>query len=131
MANRFSNPATVAGPFGAYSQYCELAPGARFLQMAGQVGVMPDGTLAAEIEEQCHWALANILALLADAGMEPTDITKLSVFLLDPAHTKFYRAARDRLFGDFRPPATLLIVKGLANPAWLVEIEACAARASD
>lgn len=129
MANKIGNPKTVAGPFGAYSQYCEFDLPARVIQTAGQVGVRTDGTIADAIEDQCHWALTNLLAILADAKMEAADITKLTVFLLDQADVKAYRAARDTLLGAFRPPTTLVIVKGLANPAWRVEIEACAAKA--
>jgi 2-iminobutanoate/2-iminopropanoate deaminase len=129
MANKIGNPTTVAGPFGAYSQYCELEIGARFVQTAGQVGVKTDGAISDDIEDQCHWALLNLLAVLADVDMGAADITKLTVLLLDQAHVKAYRSARDGLLGAFRPPTTLMIVKGLANPSWKVEIEACAAKA--
>ena len=128
MTNKTSNPATVAGPFGAYSQMCEISPPARLLQLAGQVGIKPDGTLGGDADEQCFWAFSNVLALLAAAGMSAADITKTTIFLTDRANIKSYRKARDELMADLKPPNTLLLVSGLANPAWLIEIEAQAAQ---
>ena len=126
--NKIWNPDTVAGPFGTYSLCCDVPAGARLLSVAGQVGVMPDGTLADGVEAQSEWALRNIVAILAANDMQPTNIIKLGIFLLDPAHVPVYRGARQKVLGDIQPPGTLLVVAGLANPNWLVELEAYAAK---
>jgi enamine deaminase RidA (YjgF/YER057c/UK114 family) len=127
VANRISNTAGLAGPFGAYSHACEVPAGARTLYLAGQVGVRADGSIPDSVEEQAEIACGNILVSLKEAGMDTGNIAKMLVALVNRDDLKAYRAGRDRVFGDVRPPTTLLIVNGLANPAWKVEIEVTAA----
>jgi len=124
---KISNTAALAPPFGAYSHVCELKAGSRMLLLAGQVGMRTDNSIPESVEEQTEVALQNILATLSEAGMGLSNIARMTVILLDRGDIKHYRAARDRIFGDILPPNTLMIVTGLANPAWKVEIEVTAA----
>jgi 2-iminobutanoate/2-iminopropanoate deaminase len=126
---KFHNPSNITRPLGKYSHGAEVPGNARWLAIAGQVGVKPDGAIAEGIEEQCRTAYTNILAILADAGMDYGDVVKTTVFLTDPRFVEAYRKVRDELVGDYAPPSTLLIVAGLASPDLLVEIEATAAKA--
>jgi enamine deaminase RidA (YjgF/YER057c/UK114 family) len=56
------------------------------------------------------------------------DVVKSTVFLTDRALIPAYRAARDAVFADHAAASTLLVVAGLADPHWVVEIEAEAAQ---
>ena len=47
--------------------------------------------------------------------------------LVDRAHLAAYRTVRDRHLEGHRAASTLMIVVGLADPRWLIEIEALAA----
>ena len=49
---KMHNPRSVAAPIGTYSHGVEVPPGARWLHVAGQIGVRPDGSVPATIEEQ-------------------------------------------------------------------------------
>jgi len=121
------NPKTVAPPFSRYSLAVEAPAGARWLHISGQVGVKPDGTVVQGVEGQIEAAWANVLAILEACGMTPDNLVKVTVFLTRPEDTPLYRQVRDRMLKTARPASTLLIVKGLASPDWLVEIEAVAA----
>ncbi len=125
---RLWNPPSVAPPFGKYSQCAEVEAGARLLYVAGQVGVRPDGTLAQGIDAQAEQALANIVAILAANDMGPEHIVKLTTCPIRADFVTPYREARARVLGEHEPPNTLLVVHSLANPEWLIEIEAVAAR---
>jgi enamine deaminase RidA (YjgF/YER057c/UK114 family) len=57
------------------------------------------------------------------------NLVKISVFLTREEDILMFRKVRDRVLGGSKPAATLLIVKGLARPDLLVEIEAIAAAA--
>ena len=46
------NPETIAQPGGLYSHSVEVPPNARWLFIAGQVGIRPDGTMPDSLEEQ-------------------------------------------------------------------------------
>lgn len=122
------NPTTIAAPLGAYSNGISAPAGGRWLHIAGQVGVLADGSLADGVEAQADAAWRNLLAVLADAGMGVEHLVKVQHFLVDPADLPVYGAVRKRHLGDARPASTLLFVAGLAQPGWKVEIDAVAWR---
>lgn len=101
----------------------------RWLHIAGQVGVKPDGGTADGVLAQCRQAFANIGILLAGAGMTPDDVVHLRIYLLDRGDIPALRQARGEFFGAERVlPSTLVLVSGLVDPAWRVELEIVAAR---
>ena len=123
-------PASVAPPFGPYSHAVEVPQGARLLYMSGEVGVLPDGTVPETIEAQAEACWRNIIAILADAGMEVEDLVKITTYLVRPEDVAAAGAARAKHFGEARPGSATIIVKALVNPALLIEIEAVAASAA-
>lgn len=127
---RLWTPATMPQPASRYSQ-CALAEAAtRRLEISGQIGMHPDGTLAAGLAAQFATALTNVDRALEAAGMTRANLMKITVYLTEnsPEAVSTYRATRDAWVGDAPPPAsTLLIVAGLAAPALLVEVDAVAA----
>jgi enamine deaminase RidA (YjgF/YER057c/UK114 family) len=125
---KFRNPKTIAPPQAAYSHSVEAPAGARVLAVAGQVGVDASGKLAADFEGQCENAFANLKKVLEDAGMGFGDVIKTTTFITDRANVPKMAAIRQRYMGDARPAATLLIVAGLADPNFLIEVEMTAAK---
>ena len=119
------NPAGVAAP-GPYSHGVEASGIQRTLFVSGQVGIRPDGSYAEGISEQTGVAIENLTAVLADAGMEPSNIAKLTVFLTDEGLMEGFFEAGVSWLPTPPPATTLLYVKALATPALLVEIEAVA-----
>jgi enamine deaminase RidA (YjgF/YER057c/UK114 family) len=123
------NPTSIAPPGGRYSHAIELPATARLVFASGQVGVDKNGKPGATIEKQCELAWKNVMAILKDARMGPGDLVRIQVFLTDPRFIPVYRAARDKFIDAVPPASTLLIVSALADPAFMVEIEAIAAKA--
>ncbi len=127
--NKTLNPKSVHRPVGVYSHTVNVAPNARWVAVAGQVGMNKNGVLASGIRRQAEQAFRNVLACLRENGMRKQDLVKLTVFLTDSRLIGEYRAARARVLGDaVRPASTLLIVAGLASPDMLIEVEAWAAK---
>jgi 2-iminobutanoate/2-iminopropanoate deaminase len=127
---RLWNPDTLPTPSSRYSQLALATNPTRWLEISGQIGNRPDGSLAEGLAAQLDAALANIDAALAAANMTRANLMKITVYLTENTSTSVatYRARRDAWVGAATPPAaTLLIVAGLASPAWLVEIDAVAA----
>ena len=126
---RLWTPDTMPKPASRYSQLA-LAEGAtRRLEISGQLGNHADGTLAEGLAGQLDAALANIDRALDAAGMGRGNLMKLTVYLTQntPEAVSTYRQRRDVWVGDGPPPAaTLLIVAGLASPAFMVEVDAVA-----
>ena len=118
-----SNPPTVRAPTG-YSHGVLVQGAGRRLIVSGQVGLTTDGDVPATGEGQIAQAFANLRAVLGANGMTVTNIVKTTVFLTDRALLSAFRAARGAVFGDHAPASTLLFVAGLADPRFMVEIEA-------
>lgn len=123
-------PATIAPPFSNYSHGVVTEPNCRWLHISGQVGVRRDGQIPGDFEAQMEIACINMLAVLREAGMELDDIVKLTVFLVREEHVRPYREIRDRMLQGRAPASTLLVVRALARPELLVEVEAVAAKPS-
>jgi enamine deaminase RidA (YjgF/YER057c/UK114 family) len=126
MTVTLSNPPGVHAP-GAYSHAALVEGAGKRLVMSGQVGLTPDGSLAADGAAQIDQALANIGTILAAHGMSPANLVKMTVFLTDTTLIGAWRKARGGWLGGHAPASTLLIVAGLADPRFLVEVEAEAA----
>ncbi|MBW8270653.1 RidA family protein [Caldovatus aquaticus] len=121
---RFSNPEGVHATGGRYAHAALIEGPAKRLVISGQVGLKPDGSLAEGGEAQIEQALANLGAVLRANGMAPTDVVKVTAFLTDRALIGAWRDRRAAFFGGHVPASTLLIVAGLADPRFLVEVEA-------
>ena len=105
----------------------EVAAGARLMFANGQVGTRRDGTTPESAAEQTEVAFERIGKILEAANMTLGDIARLTVYLTDRAHRDAFFAVRDRVMGDHKPGATILIVAGLARPELKVEVEIVAA----
>jgi len=120
-------PGGIAPPFSRYSHGVEAKNVSRWLSVSGQVGVASDGNLAEGAAAQMEQAWRNIFEVLASAQMAPENLVKITAFLTSREDLSTFREVRDRLLGAAQPASSLVVVAGLADPAWLVEIEALAA----
>lgn len=122
------DPPSIAAPVGPYSQGVVAPAQGRWLHIAGQVGMRPDGSVPEDFEAQTELAWHNLMAVLHEAGMDAGDLVKVTSYLTDPAHLPLFGPVRSRYLGDARPASTLVVVRALAKPGWLVEVEAVACR---
>ena len=106
----------------------EVPAGARLLFTNGQVGTKPDGTTPDATADQAEVIFERLTVVLERANMTLGDIVRFNVYLTDQADVKTFVEVRDRLLGDHKPGATLLVVKGLARAELKIEIEAVAAK---
>jgi 2-iminobutanoate/2-iminopropanoate deaminase len=115
-------------PFSNYSQGIEVEAGARLLFVSGQIGVDPAGNLGATERAQHELAWDNVLSILDSAGMTSAHIVDCSIYITNPDAVGLYREIRDLKLKGARPAATLLVVSGLADPRFVVEVAVVAAR---
>jgi enamine deaminase RidA (YjgF/YER057c/UK114 family) len=73
---------------------------------------------------QARLCLDLIGEALAKAGTSIEHVVRTRMFLTDAAHWPEVARAHGEVFAEVRPAATAVIVAGLLDPAWLVEIEA-------
>jgi 2-iminobutanoate/2-iminopropanoate deaminase len=128
MPIQFSNPTEIHPPLGLYSHTAAVPSGTELVFLSGQLGVRPDGTTPATIAEQADQLFANLVALLNAHGLGPSDIVKLTTFMVAGHDGDAVRAARIKHLGSHRPASTAVFVAQLVDPAWFVEVDAVAAR---
>jgi enamine deaminase RidA (YjgF/YER057c/UK114 family) len=114
MQRRDINAADAPAPAGQYTQAVEVTGASRTLYLSGQVGIAADGSVPEDAEAQ-----------LRAAGMEIENLVKITTIVRHPADIAKVRAGRAAVLGAHRPASTL-IVGGLSNPAWKVEVEGIA-----
>jgi 2-iminobutanoate/2-iminopropanoate deaminase len=120
---RFSNPDTVHKP-ARYSHSVLITGETKRLVLSGQVGVELDGSVGDTGAAQVAQAFLNLGAVLAAHSMTPANVVKVTMFITDRALLESLRTQRAAFFGTHVPTSTLLIVAGLADPRYMVEIEA-------
>lgn len=111
---------------GSYPQAVEVTGATRWLYLSGQIPVAPDGSLADGFTGQCEQVWRNVETQLAAAGMTLDNLVKVTTFLSDRRFAEENRAVRLEVL-DGRQPALTVIVAGIFDAGWLVEIEAVAA----
>jgi len=113
-------------PAGHYSQ---ATAHNGLLFVAGQLGVLPDGTHRPEasFEDQARQALANVLAIVGAGGSSPERIMKVNVYIVGVVHWPAFNRVYGDMLGEARPARAVIPVPELHH-GYLVEIDAVAAR---
>ena len=114
-------------PGGGYAQAMLVDPGVSLLFVSGQIPVDAAGAVPAGFAAQCRLVWRNVEAQLAAAGMGLASLVKVTTFLSDRAYREENSAIRREILGDHAPALTV-IVCDIYDPAWLLEIEAVAAK---
>ena len=128
MPTRFFQPKNVSARPIPYSHGAEVQAGSNLLFMSGQVGrTLPDGDLLPDFEGQISQTYTNIKAVLDEAGMDLTNIVKMTTYITDRKNLAAMRKIRKEILGDHKPAHTLVIVAGLAFEDYLIEVDCTAA----
>ena len=128
MPTRFFDPKNVSTRPIPYSHGAEVQAGSNLLFMSGQVGrTLPDGDLLPDFEGQISQTFTNIKAVLDEAGMDLTNIVKMTTYITDRKNLPAMRKIRNEILGDHKPAHTLVIVAGLAFEDYLIEVDCTAA----
>ncbi len=100
-----------------------IAVGDRVL-VSGTGPVWPDGGCDPDPGAQARRCLQIIAVALAEAGAGLADVVRTRMFLVDAADAAAVGAAHAEVFSHFPPAATMVVVAGLLDVRWRVEIEA-------
>lgn len=97
--------------------------GSRVL-VSGTAPIWPDGSVDPDPGVQARRCLEIIVAALREAGAGPEHVVRTRQYITDPAVADAVGEAHGELFGQVRPASTMIVVKALLDPRWVVEIEA-------
>jgi 2-iminobutanoate/2-iminopropanoate deaminase len=125
MGHERLNPPNLYRP-RRYSQVV-VSTGVTQWHIAGTVGFNPDRELVSltDMWAQTAMTMENLKRTLDAVGITPAHVVRINIYTLDM--DRFRAEASDLVydfFGDTKPASTLVGVPRLANPGYLVEVEA-------
>jgi len=123
MERKTVQPKTLNDPRPRYSQGI-LNEGGKLLFVAGQTASDQAGNVVGkgDIKAQTKQVFANLKAVLEEAGGTLDDLVMTTTYITDREYREGYNEVRRGLYKKDPPTSTLVIVKGLAHPDYLIEI---------
>jgi 2-iminobutanoate/2-iminopropanoate deaminase len=113
-------------PSIAFAAAHEVSGFSRLLFISGQVPEDENGTVPPDYPSQYRLAWANVERQLKAAGMSFDNLVKATIFLSDRALIAQSKGLRASILGE-RTPAITIVLCGIYDEKWLLEIEAVAA----
>lgn len=117
-------------PYGLSKQefvcdFCMVVVAGRRIFLRGQTGLALDATMVGlnDAAAQARQAIANVRILLADAGVDLSHAVKVVTYVTDRAHMAPVLDVVHAAFAGAPIAGTELVVKGLAAPELLMEID--------
>jgi 2-iminobutanoate/2-iminopropanoate deaminase len=125
MISRPINADDAPAAVGGYAQAIETTGTTRRLYISGQIPVARDGSCPVAFKDQAALVWQNVLAQLQAADMSVSNLVKVTIFLSDRKYALENREVRQSVLGPHAPAMTVIIT-GIFDEAWLLEIEAIA-----
>jgi len=128
MPITYHNPAEMFPPYLNYAHAVEVPAGARTLYVSGLNGYESDGvSMPADFAGQAELVWRHLGVALGAADMTYSDLVSLRFFLASAADDPANVALIQTHLGDHLAARTV-VCQRLLDPAWLIEVEAIAAR---
>ncbi len=123
------NPKTISKPFTNYAHVVTAEGAKKLVFCAGQVAADVDGKVLPpdDFGAQTKMVMKNLKNALAAGGAKLSDVTKVTIYICNPHDVPKARGLLQTYFEGHPPGSTLCILRGLANPNFLLEVEAIAA----
>ena len=98
------------------------------IEVTGTVASGEDGKVVGENDAyaQTKFIYEKIERVLKRAGAEMKDVVRVRMFVTDISRWQEYGKAHSEFFKDIRPCNTMVEIKALIEPGYLIEIEATA-----
>lgn len=107
---------------------CQAVKAGNTVYVRGQVGTDFNGNLVGlgDPSEQAKQAMKNVKQLLEEAGSELSHVVKTTTYITDPRYREAVYQEVGKWFKGVYPISTGLVISGLAQPEWLMEIDVIA-----
>jgi enamine deaminase RidA (YjgF/YER057c/UK114 family) len=91
--------------------------------VSGTAPVWPDGTVDPDPAAQARRCWEICLTALAELGGTVTDVVRTRQYVVSASDAGAIGAVHGEVFGQVRPASTMVVVAGLLDPRWMVEVE--------
>jgi enamine deaminase RidA (YjgF/YER057c/UK114 family) len=92
--------------------------------VSGTAPVWPDGHVDPDPAAQARRCWEIISTALAELGASVSDVVRTRQYVVSAEVADAVGAVHGEVFGDVRPASTMVVVAGLLDPRWVVEVEA-------
>jgi enamine deaminase RidA (YjgF/YER057c/UK114 family) len=111
-------------PYEAVVGFSRAVAAGGAVQVAGTAPIPADGEPPEGAYEQARLCLELVGSALERAGARLEDVVRTRIYITDVADWQEVARAHGEVFGEIRPASTCVVVAGLLDPRWRVEIEA-------
>jgi enamine deaminase RidA (YjgF/YER057c/UK114 family) len=111
-------------PFEATIGFSRAVRAGNRVIVSGTAPVWPDGSCPDDVVLQARRCFEIITTALSEAGAGLEDVVRTRMFITSPSDAGAVGAVHGELFGGVQPAATMVVVAGLLNARWKVEVEA-------
>jgi enamine deaminase RidA (YjgF/YER057c/UK114 family) len=91
--------------------------------VSGTAPVWPDGTVDPDPATQARRCWEIAVAALEELGGRVEDVVRTRQYVVRADLADPVGAVHGEVFGGVRPASTMVVVAGLLDPRWLVEVE--------
>jgi enamine deaminase RidA (YjgF/YER057c/UK114 family) len=91
--------------------------------VSGTAPVWPDGSVDPDPAVQARRCWEIALAALTELGGSVSDVVRTRQYVVDAAHGDAVGSVHGEVFGGVQPASTMIVVAGLLDPRWKVEVE--------
>jgi enamine deaminase RidA (YjgF/YER057c/UK114 family) len=92
--------------------------------VSGTAPIWPDDSCDPDAGTQARRCLEIIGEALRQAGSDLSDVIRTRMYLVSAGDAQAVGEAHAEAFGSVRPASTMVVVAGLLDPRWKVEMEA-------
>jgi enamine deaminase RidA (YjgF/YER057c/UK114 family) len=92
--------------------------------VSGTAPIWPDGQVDPDPAVQAKRCWEIVVAALEELGASVDDVVRTRQYVVSPDIADAVGAVHGEVFGDVGPASTMVVVAGLLDPRWVVEVEA-------
>jgi enamine deaminase RidA (YjgF/YER057c/UK114 family) len=122
MSDRFN--ISSGSPFEATFGFSRAVRVDGRVTVSGTAPILPDGSCPESAGAQAERCFEIIARALEEAGSGIEEVVRTRMFITSASDASEVGATHAKVFGDVRPASTMVVVAGLLDPRWKVEIEA-------
>ena len=115
--------ARSGSPFEATMGFSRAVREGDRVLVSGTAPIWPDGSCPEDAGTQAARCFEIALAALSELGGRPEDVVRTRMYITDAGVADVVGQAHRDAVGEAAPAATMVVVAGLLDPRWKVEIE--------
>ena len=115
--------ARSGSPFEDRIGFSRAVRDGQFVAVSGTAPVWPDGHVDPDVATQARRCWLIALAALTELGGGTRHVIRTRQYIVDTADASVVGDVHGEVFESVRPASTMVVVSGLLDPRWRIEVE--------